>query len=55
MTARTLSAAAPLWTSLETALRQAWQTLSAPAAPEAMDIATVQDRIRRDSRHWLIG
>lgn len=55
MTARTLSAAAPLWTSLEAALRQAWQTLSVPAAPEATEIAGAQDRIRRDSRHWLIG
>ncbi len=57
MTSRTASATTPLWTSFETALRQTWASLSASSAPEAgiEDIAGVQARIRRDSRHWLVG
>ena len=57
MTSRTASTTAPLWTSLETALRQTWASLSAPSAPDAgvEEIAGVQARIRRDSRHWLVG
>jgi len=57
MTSRTVTAAAPLWTSLETALRQTWASLSAPSAPDTVleDIQGAQARIRRDSRHWLVG
>jgi hypothetical protein len=57
MTSRTASATTPLWTSFETALRQTWASLSAPSAAETgfEEIAGVQARIRRDSRHWLVG
>jgi hypothetical protein len=57
MTSRTLTAAAPLWTSLETALRQTWASFSTPSIqePGLEEIESVQARIRRDSRHWLVG
>lgn len=49
--------AAPLWTSLEAAVRQTFRSLTAPAAEasvfEALD--GEQARIRQSSRHWLIG
>jgi hypothetical protein len=56
MTTRTVPAAAtaPLWTSLENAFRHTLQSLSAPLA-SAEEAASSQDRIRRESRHWLIG
>ena len=57
MTSRTVTAATPLWTSLETALRQTWASFSAPSVPDTVleDIQGAQARIRRDSRHWLVG
>lgn len=57
MTSRAIAATTPLWTSLETALRQTRASLSAPSAPDSglEEIAGVQARIRRDSRHWLVG
>ena len=57
MTSRTVTAATPLWTSLETALRQTWASFSTPSMqePGLEEIESVQARIRRDSRHWLVG
>jgi hypothetical protein len=59
MTSRTASAAAatPLWNSFESAIRQALDSLSAsPATVSAFeDMESEQNRIRRTSRHWLLG
>jgi hypothetical protein len=55
MTSRT--APAQLWTSMEAAFRLTLRSLSAPSAvPSAFeDIEGEQARIRRTSRHWLLG
>jgi hypothetical protein len=59
MTYRTAPAATstPLWNSLESAVRLTLRSLSAsPASASAFeDIEGEQARIRRTSRHWLIG
>lgn len=57
--ARFLAAAAPapLWNSLEAAVRQTFRSLTAPAA-EASAFETLeseQARIRQSSRMWLVG
>ena len=53
----TAAPSAPLWTSLEAALRNTLRSLTAPAADasvfEALD--GQQARIRQSSRHWLVG
>ncbi len=49
--------AAPLWTSLEAALRQTLRSLTSTAA-EASAVAALegeQARIRQSSRMWLLG
>ena len=48
---------ATLWTSLESAVRLTLSFLSAPsAAPSTFEeLEGEQARIRRASRHWLIG
>ena len=59
MTSRTASAAthSPLWTGVENAIRQTLRslTVSAAAAPSLEVMESEQARIRRSSRHWLIG
>lgn len=59
MTSRTASAAiaTPLWSSLESAVRLTLRSLSAPPAqaPAFEELEGEQARIRRTSRHWLIG
>ncbi len=59
MTSRTASAApaTPLWNSFESAVRLTLRSLSAsPASASAFeDLEGEQARIRRSSRHWLIG
>jgi hypothetical protein len=50
------TAPAQLWTSMEAAFRLTLRSLSAPAAPSAFEeIEGEQSRIRRTSRHWLLG
>ena len=53
----TMTPSAPLWSSLEAAVRQTLRSLSAPASDvsvfEALD--GEQARIRQSSRHWLVG
>jgi len=48
---------APLWTSLESAVRSTFRSLSAPAADHAAfeALESEQARIRAASRHWLVG
>ena len=59
MTSRTASAAiaTPLWSSLESAVRLTLRSLSAPPAQASAfeELEGEQARIRRTSRHWLIG
>jgi hypothetical protein len=59
MTSRTAPAATatPLWNSFESAVRLTLKSLSAsPAQASAFeDLEGEQARIRRTSRHWLIG
>lgn len=59
MTYRPAPAAAktPLWTSFESAMRLTVRSLSAPSATASTfeEIEGEQARIRRASRHWLIG
>lgn len=49
--------AAPLWTSLEAAVRSTLRSLTAPAAEASVFEALEgeQARIRQQSRHWLVG
>ena len=48
---------APLWSSLEAAVRQTLRSLSAPASDVSVFEALEgeQARIRQQSRHWLVG
>ena len=48
---------APLWSSLDAAVRQTLRSLSAPATDISVFEAVEgeQARIRRQSRHWLVG
>ena len=59
MTSRTASAATatPLWTSFESAVRLTLQlALRSPASASAFEeLEGEQARIRRTSRHWLVG
>ena len=59
MTSRTASAVThtPIWTGVENAIRQTLRSLSAPAACASTfeELDSEQARIRRSSRHWLIG
>jgi hypothetical protein len=59
MTSRTASAVThtPLWSSFESAIRLTLRSLSAPAACASTfeELDSEQARIRRSSRHWLIG
>lgn len=59
MTSRTASAPTviALWTSVETAVRLTLGSLSpSPASAQAFaEIEGEQARIRRMSRHWLLG
>ncbi len=49
--------AAPLWTSFESAVRQTFRSLTAPAGDASVFEALEgeQARIRQSSRHWLVG
>jgi hypothetical protein len=59
MTSRTAPAAsaASLWNSFESTVRLTLRSLSASPASASVyeDIEGEQARIRRTSRHWLIG
>ena len=57
---RLLAAAAPsapLWTSLESAVRHTLRALTAPVCEQSVFEALEgeQARIRQSSRHWLVG
>ena len=51
------AAPAPLWNSIEAAVRQTFRSMTVPAADasvfEALD--REQARIRKSSRMWLVG
>ena len=51
------AASAPVWTSLESAVRLTLNSLSAPSASASAFEALEgeQSRIRRSGRHWLLG
>lgn len=53
----TAAPSAPLWTSLEAAVRQTLRSLTAPATDVSVFEALEgeQARIRQSSRHWLVG
>ena len=48
---------APIWSSLESAVRQTIRSLTAPASEASVFEALEgeQARIRQSSRHWLVG
>ena len=47
---------APLWSNLESALRQTLRSITTPAIPAAFEaLDGEQARIRQSSRHWLVG
>jgi hypothetical protein len=53
----TATPAVSLWAGVESAVRLTLNTLSAPATqvPSLEQLEGEQARIRRSSRHWLLG
>ena len=51
------AAPAPLWNSVEAAVRQTFRSMTAPAAEASVFAAldSEQARIRQSSRMWLVG
>ncbi len=51
------AAPAPLWNSLEAAVRHTFRSLTAPAAEASVfeALESEQARIRQSSRMWLVG